>query len=571
MNFTTYRKEEDPIRSKTMRFRDQLKILAKPELGFIKAIIITTLATSILGLAVPVAIQSIINNIGVRTQIQPIVIFSMMLLFILGFSNMLQVVQTYTIEILRRRLFIRFGFVVMERLERYVTENYRKINHQALINRYFDVVILQSSMVNFFVEGSAFIIMFLIGFLLLAFYHPYFLIFGFLMLVFLIANWLLFGIDGVAAGSPESDGKYNTEEWMEQVGHSRHLFMSKGGRGFSSKKLTDLMNSWLVVRNDLFTFQFRQHIGLQIFSSLVNVLLVSLGSYLVLQGQLSIGQLVAAALVLSNIVSNIGRLQTFFSSVYDYSTSLDKISQFYDHPLEDDTLTMLPDSYDLNFENVVLSPNYNFNFTFKEGTKNYILIKSFSAKNKVIELIYGILNPEKGKMSIGGKIFDDLDRPGVRDNILVIDQENFFGGTVLENLIGFIPEDKKPHLTEIDQALTAVGMSEMVNALPEGLDTKILPHGYPFTKSQILSLQVAKAILSKPKIILVRSNFEYISTVKRIACLKVLTNPEAKWTLLFFSQKNQKNVFDNYYSLTRNNLRKFSSKEELLKELAQDE
>jgi ABC-type bacteriocin/lantibiotic exporter with double-glycine peptidase domain len=571
MKFTTYRKEEDALRSGMMRFRDQLKIMARPELGFIKAIIVTTLATSILGLAVPVAIQSIINNIGVRTQIQPIVIFSLMLLFILGFSNMLQIVQTYTIEVLRRRLFIRFGFVVMERLERYVTENYRKINHQALINRYFDVVIMQSSMVNFFVEGSAFIIMFFIGFLLLAFYHPYFLIFGLLMFAFLVINWILFGIDGVKAGSPEADGKYDTENWMEQVGHSRHLFMSKGGRSFSSKKLTDLMNSWLVVRNDLFTFQFRQHIGLQIFSSLVNVLLVSLGSYLVLQGQLSIGQLVAAALVLSNIVSNIGRLQVFFNSVFEYSTSLDKIAQFYDHPLEDDHLITLPEKYDLQFQDVSLSPNYHFNFSFNEGTKNYILIKSFSAKNKMIEIIYGILNPEKGKFKIGGKLFDDLDRAGVRDQIMIIDQENFFGGTVLENLIGFLPEDHRPQTTEIDNALEMVGLSDLIKSMPDNLETKILPHGYPFTKSQLISLQVAKAVLCKPKIILVRSDFEYISTVKRSACLKVLTNPEAKWTLLFFSQKNQKNIFDHYYAITRNTLKQFANKEELLKELAQDE
>jgi hypothetical protein len=111
----------------------------------------------------------------------------------------------------------------------------------------------------------------------------------------------------------------------------------------------------------------------------------------------------------------------------------------------------------------------------------------------------------------------------------------------------------------------------MAVAIPDGLETKILPHGYPFTKSQLLSLQVAKAILANPKIILVRSDFEYISTAKRTACLKVLTNPAAKWTLLFFTQKNQKNIFDNYFAITRNTLKKFASKEEVLKELAQDE
>jgi ABC-type transport system involved in cytochrome bd biosynthesis fused ATPase/permease subunit len=220
---------------------------------------------------------------------------------------------------------------------------------------------------------------------------------------------------------------------------------------------------------------------------------------------------------------------------------------------------------------VTLSPNYHFNFSFNEGSKNYVLIKSYSAKNKIIEMIYGVLNPEAGKFKIGGKLFDDLDRAGIRDDIMIIDQANFFGGTVTENLIGFINDEKRPELTEIFDALDLVGMADMIKALPDGLETKILPHGYPFTKSQLLSLQVAKAILANPKIILVRSDFEYISTSNRTACLKVLTNPAAKWTLLFFTQKNQKNIFDNYFAITRNTLKKFASKEEVLKELAQDE
>ncbi|MFZ4715751.1 MAG: ATP-binding cassette domain-containing protein [Bacteriovoracaceae bacterium] len=571
MKMITFRKEEEALRSGNMRFRDQIKIMAKPELGFIKAIIINTLAMSLLGLAVPIAIQSIINNIGVRTLIQPIVVMSLMLLFILGFSNVLQVIQTYTIEILRRRLFIRYGFVVMERLERYVTENYRKINSSALINRYFDIVIMQSSMVNFFVEGAAFIIMFVIGFTLLGFYHPYFLLFGLFMVAFLVVDWLIFGLDGIAAGSPEADGKYKAEEWMEQVGHSRHLFLSKGARAFSSSKLTKLMNDWLVVRNDLFTFQFRQHIGLQIFSSLVNVLLVFLGSILVLRGQLSVGQLVAAALVLSNIVANVGRLQSFFTSVYDYSTSLDKIAEFYDHPLEDDTSILLPDNYHIKFDQVKLSPNYHFNFEFSEGTKNYILIKSFSAKNKLMEFCYGLTNPDSGKILLGGKLLDDLDKAGFRDQFLIIDQDHFFHGTVAENLVGFLPEGLRPSLTEIDAALEKVGLDELIRAMPEGINTMILPHGHPLSKSQLLALQVAKAILLKPRIVIVTTDFEHISTEKRMKCLKVLTDKSSSWTLLFFSQKNQKDKFDHYYALSRDKLKTFPTKDELLKELAQDE
>lgn len=570
MKMVTYNPEEKNLRSGNLRFRDQLRIMARPELGFIKGILINTLAMSLLGLAIPIAVQSVINNIGVRTMLQPVVILSLILLFVVTFGGFLQVIQTYTVEILRRRLFIRYGVMVMERLCRYLNERYDQINSQALINRYFDVVIMQSAMVNFFVEGAAFIIMYLISFTLLAFYHPYFLIFAFFMTIFLIANWVMFGIDGIKAGSPEANGKYAVEAWLEEIARTRSMFQSKCGRKFSNDKMATLIHEWIGVRNNLFTCQFKQHIGLQIFSILTNVMLVFLGSMLVLKGQLSIGQLVAAALVLSNIVSNVPRLQAFFISIYDYSTSLDKIAEFYDYPLELENSELMPDKYDIRFCHATYKPNFDFDFTIKEGTKNYIYIKSFSAKHKVIDALLSLHPVEKGELFIGDKLINDLDVAGLRDQFHLIRSDYFFEGTLLENLIGFIPKAKTPGLTEIHDALKKVGMMEMVESLPDGLQTQIRPHGYPFTSSQLLSLQVARILIAKPKVVIATSDFELISTFKRNLCLAELTNKEAPWTLLFFSQKIQKDLFENYTGLSRNKLIAYNSRKDLLQELESD-
>lgn len=565
----TYHADEKDLKS-GMRFRDQLKIMARPESGFIKGILVNTLAMSLLGLAIPIAVQSVINNIGARTLIQPLVILSLILLFVVTFSGFLQVIQTYTIEILRRRLFIRYGVMVLERLCRYMSEQYDKINSQALINRYFDVVIMQSSMVNFFVEGAAFIIMYIISFTLLAFYHPYFLVFAVLMTIFLIANWLIFGIDGVKAGSPEADGKYAVEAWLEEIARTRSMFQSRGGRQFSSDKMAILINEWLAVRNNLFQCQFKQHIGLQIFNAMINVMLVFLGGVLVLKGQLSIGQLVAAALVLSNIVSNVPRLQNFFLSIYDYSTALDKIAEFYDYPLEIDNSELLPDKYDIHFENANFKPNFNFNFEFRSGTKNYIYIKSFSAKHKMIDALLSLQPVEKGELFIGNKLINDLDVAALRDQLHLIRTDYFFEGTILENLIGFADKKNPPGLTEVHDALKKVGMMEMIETMPNGLQTLIRPHGYPFTMSQLLSLQVARTLIAKPKVIIVTSDFELISTYKRNLCLNELTKRDAPWTLLFFSQKIPKDLFENYSGLTRNKLIVYQNRKELISELEKD-
>ncbi|WP_408097629.1 hypothetical protein ACJVC5_01575 [Peredibacter sp. HCB2-198] len=558
-------KSDDRIKSGE-RFRDQLKLMAKPETGFIKAIVINTLAVSMLSLGVPLAIQVIINNIGVRTMTQPLVVLCLLLLFILSCSGTLQTIQTYTVEILQRRLFVRYGLIISERLTWYQDKYFKEANSPDLINRYFDIMIMQSSMVTFFVSGFGFIIQFLIGFSLLAFYHPYFLGFAGFMAQFLFINWMLFGPDGVKAGSPEADGKYEVVSWVEELSRVRNIFSSDNGKDFSNSKMTHLFNRWLEVRNNLFNFQFRQHIGLQIFGVVMNILLLGMGGFLVLKGELSAGQLVAAALVVNSIIASLPNLQNFFFSVYNYSTALDMTARFYDYPLEqvkDDVQT--PKSYDFSFEGLKFEPNYEFNFGYKEGTKNLILVKSFSSIQLFYEALMGFSEHREGKIKFDNLLVDDVDIGEVRNHIMIIRHDQFFAGTVRENLIGL--GNKKFTTTEIEEVLALVGLTENIAKLPQGIDTPIRPNGFPFSKSQLLAIQVARALLLRPKILLVTPDFEQISSYKRKLVYKELLDKKYPWTLLFFTQRFYKGDFDRYTVFERSSMRDIKGESELLKEI----
>lgn len=549
------------------RFRDQLRLMTRPEVGFIRAIIINTLGVSLLGLGVPVAVQMIINNIGVRTMAQPLVILCLILFFILSCSGALQAIQTYTVEILQRRLFVRYGLVIGERLNFYKEKYFRGANSPDLINRYFDIIIMQSQMVVFFVSGFGFAIQFIIGFALLGFYHPYFLSFAAFMAQFLIVNWLLFGPDGVRAGSPEADGKYNVVSWIEELSRVRNIFTSDRGRDFSNKKLNSLFNDWLEVRNNLFNFQFKQHIGLQIFSVIMNVLLLGLGGYLVLKQELSAGQLVAAALVVNSIIASLPNLQQFFLSVYNYSSSLDMTARFYDYPLEIPVEgAKVPEKYGFELNNLTFSPNYNFNFSFAEGTKNMILVKSFSSIRNLYDALMGASDHLSGTIRYNHDMIEDLDIGEIRNHIQIIAHDQFFAGTVMENLTA-LSGDKKFTLTEIHDVLIRVGLLENIQGLPDQLNTNIRPNGYPFTKSQIIALQMARAILVEPKILLVTPDFEQISTFKRKLIYQELLNREHKWTLLFFTQRNYVGDFDRYCAFSRTAMTDFPDQQEFLKEI----
>jgi putative ABC transport system ATP-binding protein len=548
------------------RFRDLLQLMTKPEIGFIKSIVINTLAVSLLSLGVPLAIQVIINNIGVRTMIQPLVVLCLLLFFILSCSGALQAIQTYTVEILQRRLFVRYGLIISERLTSYQDKYFKGANSPDLINRYFDIVIMQSSMVTFFVSGFGFIIQFIIGFSLLAFYHPYFLGFAGFMGQFLFINWMLFGPDGVKAGSPEADGKYNVVSWVEEMSRVRNMFTSDQGKDFSSAKMNNLFNKWLGTRNNLFNFQFRQHIGLQVFGVVMNVLLLGMGGFLVLKGELSAGQLVAAALVVNSIIASLPNLQNFFFSVYNYSTALDMVARFYDYPLEtpkENAIT--PKKLDFEFENLTFAPNYHFHFGFKERTKNLILVKSFSSMQLIYEGLMGFSEHSSGRIRYDGLVIEDLDIGSIRNHIQILRYDQFFAGTILENLVGL--GGRKFTHTEIEEVIARVGLDENIAKLPLGLETEIRPNGFPLSRSQILALQVARALLLKPKILLVTPDFEQISTYKRKLIYNELLDTTNEWTLLFFTQRFYKGDFDRYTVLERSQMKELHGTQDLLKEI----
>lgn len=561
-----HRKIDHTLRS-GQRFRDQLKIMSIPESGFIKSIVIITLATSLLNLGVPVAVQTIINSIGVRTMSQPLVVLCLLLFFILSCSGVLQTIQTYTVEILQRRLFVRYGFVIAERIAKYQDQKFRSANSPDLINRYFDIIIMQSQMVVFFVNGFGFIIQFVIGFTLLAFYHPYFLGFAGFMAQFLVASWMLFGPGGVAAGSPEADGKYDVVSWVEEMSRVRNVFSSDKGRDFSYGKMNHLFNRWLEVRNNLFTFQFRQHIGLQIFGVVMNVLLLGLGGSLVLKGELSAGQLVAAALVVNSIIASLPNLQNFFFSIYNYSTSLDMIARFYDYPLESvKEKAAMPAKMDFSLEDLTFEPNYKFTFSFKEGTKNLILVKSFSSMTHIYEAIMGNSDHTSGSVKFDGSLLQDLDISQIRNHIQIVAHDQFFAATVRENLVG-LGVGQEYSETEIQDVLLRTGLFENIDSLPEKLETKIRPNGFPFTKSQLLALQIARALLLRPKILFVTPDYEQISSYKRKLIYKELLSKKNQWTLLFFTQRFYKGDFDRMSLLERSNMKDIANENELLKEI----
>lgn len=544
-------------------FSDNLREMLAPERSFIKLILVNSLGISLLSLVLPVSVQAIITNLGILNLAQPILMMTLVLFLILVFSGGIQTLQAYAIEVLRRRLFIRYGGEILRRVVTYDEEAFGQINRTQLSKRYTDVLLSQSSMVVFFVDGIGFAIQYVITMVLLCLYHPYFLAFGVGITGLLWVSWSFFGPRGVAAGSPEADSRYLAMGWVDELLRARPVFMSRAGAEFAERRFVDLLSDWNGKRENLFRQQFAQTIALQVINAVVYAALVGLGYLLVRKGELSVGQLVAAFIVVTMLLSSLPRLQNFYTSVYDFSTNLDKLAEFWGVPLEAHSGTYADFSgpIALDLAQAAFADDVFLDLRVQRGERVFAYTKSFAAARALNRVLEGFVRPAQGEVRFNGVRFSDVDFRALRERTLVLAQGRFYSASVADNISGVT--DRAVSRSEIEDALDAVGLLERIRQLPQGVETILPPNAHPLSHSESLSLQLARALIQRPGLVIVTPDFDKLSPVRRSRALDVLLDRSRAWTVIFLVQQPLDGVFDRYLVLDRGEAREFATEAQL--------
>ena len=164
--------------------------------------------------------------------------------------------------------------------------------------------------------------------------------------------------------------------WLEDIARNNILFKSAIGKNYAIFKTDFLTEQYLKERKAHFSQLFTQFSLMLTLYAVASSLLLIIGGYLVINGQLSIGQLVASELILSTTLYGISELGRDFENFYDIVGACEKLSQFYNIPQENIGLEKIEDNHiDIKFNHVVDSyfgREFKFNFTLKHH-KNYII------------------------------------------------------------------------------------------------------------------------------------------------------------------------------------------------------
>ncbi len=312
----------------------RLLAMLRPERGDIWVLVVFAFFTGVLSLAVPIAVESLVNIVTFGRMLQPLLVLSLLLFGFLAFAAMMRALQVVVVEIIQRRLFVRVTADLAYRFPRVNLNSLHGEYGPELANRFFDVVTLQKVVAQLLLDGLAIILTTLVGMTVLAFYHPWLLGFDVLLLTMVVGGVTVLGRGAIATGIDESRQKYRLASWLQDLLRCPLGFKTAGAADFALDRANHMTAKYLAFRQKHFAVLFRQQVFLLGLQAVAATVLLGFGGWLVVKGQLSLGQLVAAELIVATILSSMAKLGKHIEGFYDVVAAVDKLGHLFDLSME---------------------------------------------------------------------------------------------------------------------------------------------------------------------------------------------------------------------------------------------
>ena len=349
-----------------------------------------------------------------------------------------------------------------------------------------------------------------------------------------------------------SHEKYNAAHWLESVGASNGFYKTARHIDFALARSEQVSARYVAAHKKHFSYYFPQTIALLLLYAVASAGLLALGGWLVIREQLSIGQLVAAELILSGAFYGVSQLASYIDDLYDLVAAIEELALLYAIPQEPMPQSSTP-VLRLNNSSLALS---NVQFDHVSGPVQYdfdipagarlVAQGSPGMESSFSMLLKRHLRPDKGIIAIGGVDIAALDTLELRSDVQVLNRPAVVESTITEYLrLANTEADPQAMI----KALQLVGLEDRIAMLPDGLQTMLSSTGYPLSLGKTMQLRLAAAILAQPRILVLSPLFDMISQQRLQAALDSFAGKRT--TIIYFSNRPEDVTLDGYLWIGR--------------------
>ena len=521
-----------------------LGMLLKLERSILGIIASYAVAIGFFLLCVPIAVQELVSTFSFAME--PRMIFTLALFVASSLTGVaaFRVLQARAVETFQQRIYTRIaiGFTrLLPRLrdDTFATPQAYRFMEADLLTR--ALVAMVADLFNVAVVGT-------IGVTMLILFHPFFVLYILVLILGFVGLLTLFGRGGFFITLEMSRLHYDIFGWIQNIAHNLPHLRAAGDSPYLLERTDTLTRLYARIRQRRSdTLTGRQYKAAALWQVAGHSGLLITAGLLVADGQLTVGQFAAAEVLVGNLLINMDTLARRMVAMFFTFVSCREMAAVFSLPTEEDDAKEDVPAAQFGAAGIHLTCR-NLTYTGPDGTplfenvsldvapgeKVAILCNTNHAKTALAKVLAGLHPPASGFVRYNDMNLIEVKRDSMsRVRGLVLDSHpTLLDGTLEDNItLGRPTIDYQ----DLQWALRFVELDHDIDALPQGLNTRVSSLETNLSMSQILRLLVARAIVIRPQLLIFDGTLHNMLPATREVLLRRLCAKDEPWSVIFLS------------------------------------
>jgi ATP-binding cassette, subfamily B, bacterial len=477
----------------------------------ITSIYLFSILGGIVNLSLPLGVQTIIGLVMGATMVTSIYVLIFLVVLGVFLMGLFQINQMKIIESIQQKIFAHYAYDFAQKLPSLDLKQMDKYHIPEKVNRFFDTLNIQKGFAKLLLDIPVATVQIVFGIILLSLYHPLFIILGLILLLLLGLILFYTSKKGIETSIEESTYKYEVAGFFGEIARTIKTFKFSQGSDLNLTRTDENVLGYLGARTKHFQVLLFQYKSLLFFKVALTTLMLTLGSYLLINQQLNVGEFVAAEIVIMLVIGAVEKLIISLDSAYDVITGLEKLASVTDSPLEASGELQLDakegieiDMRNFSFEFEQGKPVLNsINLNIQPGEKIQLSGPAGSGKSILMRVLTGNYPDFKGTLLLNNVPIKNYNLESLRKHTgILLQNQEIFDGTVWENIsLGN---------TEISSALVLataneLGFADFLNHFPLGFDTAIEPLGKKTPQTIVKKILLLRALCGDKRLLLLEN------------------------------------------------------------------